>query len=56
MDGLVVVKFISMFLAVWLTILNTLKAYSKENVKGWMFILQALGIVTFLFIQFKMYL
>ena len=53
---LIAIKFISLFIAVMFSINNTTIIFYKQSIPYLNFVLQALGIVAFIFIQFEMYL
>ena len=56
MNTINILKIGFLFLAVWFTIINTSKIISKNGVSGENILLQTIGIVGFVVIQFGLYL
>jgi hypothetical protein len=49
-----IIKFIALFLGVLFTINNIIRVYLKNNIPPMNIILQTLGIVAFIFLQFHL--
>lgn len=52
---MVILKFVSLVLAVWFTVLNFGLMFQKQEVPTGNFLVQALSIATFIFIQFNLF-
>jgi len=55
MNILIIIKFIALFVAIWFTMINIVSMYAKEYIPAINFIINALSITIFVFIQFKLY-
>lgn len=49
-----ILKIVFLFLGVWLSLVNIAKTLSDEPIYWWCFILQAIGITGFVYMQFLM--
>lgn len=47
-------KIIFLFLGVWLTIVNISKTAGNDPIPAWSFVVQAIGIVGFIVLQFNL--
>ena len=56
MNTINILKIVFLFLAVWLTIINSGKIANKHGVSSRNILLQTIGIVGFVVIQFGLYL
>lgn len=52
----IVIKCICLFLAIWFTIVNTVKMVYKQNIPVNNFFIQAIGITGFLILQFRLFI
>lgn len=53
---MIIVKLICLFVALWLTYVNTGKIFTKEDVTPDMILIQIIALFGFLVIQFKLYM
>ena len=56
MDILIIIKLISLFIGIWLTIVNIGRLLNNNSVSIINFLCQAIGITVFIIIQFKLYI
>ena len=56
MDILIIVKLISLFIGIWLTLVNSGKILNNNSVSLLNLLCQAIGITVFTIIQFKLYI
>lgn len=52
---MIILKFISLVIAIWFSIVNFGSLAHKQNVSMINLLIQALSITTFLFVQFKLF-
>ena len=53
---LILLKFVCLFISVLFGFSNIIKMYYKNDIQGFYIITMSLGIVGFVFLQFKLYL
>ena len=52
---MIIIKFISLIFAVWLTTVNVAKFSNGQSVSGWNFGIQSVSTATFIFLQFNLF-